>query len=102
MQPGQIEVEGLTEMRGVSEYFQTQLSNTKPTDTVSLWILNRLGRIPRASECFQIDGLEACVEQASRRFVQRVRLTRASVDDAAAEDAPAADVVSGNRSTDGK
>lgn len=95
VRPGQIVVEGLAEMRGVSEYFHAHLSNTKPTDTVSLWILNRLGRIPAPSETFQIDGLQARVEQASRRFVQRVMLTRtdeaARPPEAVAERSPTAD-----------
>jgi len=48
----------------------------KPTDPVSLWILNHTEYIPAVGERFVIDGLEVVVEKASRRRIKQVRVRR--------------------------
>lgn len=81
---GQISVSGSAEMRQVEFYFHLEDLLGKPTDTVSLWILNHAERIPEAGERFQINGLDVYVENATRRQIERVRITRSA--EAAATD----------------
>ena len=78
LEPGAILVGGMTEMRNVSDYFELDEPPGKPTDTVSLWVLDHAGRIPRAGEGFIIDDLLVKVVLASNRFIQQVRIERAS------------------------
>jgi len=68
-------VEGTMELREVMEFFDMELSG-KPTDTVNFWILGHVKRIPTAGESFTIDGLAIRVEEASRRRIKRVTLSR--------------------------
>jgi len=68
-------VEGTMELREVMEFFDIELSG-KPTDTVNFWILGHVKRIPSAGESFTIDGLAVRVEEASRRRIKRVALSR--------------------------
>jgi CBS domain containing-hemolysin-like protein len=72
--PGRLLVSGLAEMRMLFDYYGTELPSCKPTDRVSLWVLNHTGRIPAAKESFLIDGFAVKVIQASRRFVQRLEI----------------------------
>jgi len=74
---GAILAGGMTEMRGVAAYFGIEEPPTgKPTDTVSLWVLDHVGRIPGTGESFVIDGLVVKVTRASNRFIQQVRIER--------------------------
>ena len=71
----EIAVEGTVEVRVVEEFFDKKLSG-KPTDTVNFWILNHAERIPETGEHFIIDELSVEVQKASRRRIERVRLSR--------------------------
>lgn len=76
LETGVVVVGGITEMRTVADYFGFDEPPCKPTDTVSLWVLDHAGRIPRAGEGFIIDGLLVKVIRASNRFIQQVRIER--------------------------
>lgn len=76
---GAIMVRGMVEMRNVAEYYGLAEPPGKPTDTVSLWVLKHVGRIPETGESFEIDGMDVRVELASNRFVQQVRIQRAEL-----------------------
>jgi CBS domain containing-hemolysin-like protein len=82
---GAILAGGMAEMRNVADYFGIEEPPGKPTDTVSLWVLDHVGRIPAAGEAFVIDGFLVKVTRASNRFIQQVRIERATVDGAAEE-----------------
>ena len=71
---------GMAEMRNVADYFGIEESHGKPTDTVSLWVLDHVGRIPAAGEAFVIDGFVVKVTRASNRFIQQVRIERRPAD----------------------
>ncbi len=73
--PDRIIADGQLELRVVTEHFALELPG-KPTDTVSYWILNHAGRIPRAGEEFDIDGFKVRVEQATDRSICSVSLQR--------------------------
>ena len=45
-------------------------------ETVGGYLLARLGRVPRAGEVFDVDGLSVEVLEAERRRVHRVRVER--------------------------
>ena len=45
-------------------------------ETVGGYVLSRFGRVPRAGESLDIDGLRVAVLEAERRRVQRVRIRR--------------------------
>jgi CBS domain containing-hemolysin-like protein len=72
---GGILVNGEVELRVVEEFFDLALPG-KPTDTVSRWILGHTARIPSQGECFELDGLEVRVQNASARRIRQVELTR--------------------------
>lgn len=76
---------GMAEMRNVAEYFGIEEPPGKPTDTVSLWVLDHVGRIPAPGEAFIIDGFVVKVTRASNRFIQQVRIERTAVDQAPQE-----------------
>ena len=67
-------VQGMVEMRNIAEYYSMEEPPGKPTDTVSLWVLKHVGRIPETGESFVIDDMNVTVELASNRFVQQVRI----------------------------
>lgn len=75
-------IEGAAELRVVEHYFDLDLPG-KPTDTVSLWILNHTETIPQAAEVFIIDGLEIRIVEASPRAIEQVSIRRAVAGDAA-------------------
>ncbi len=85
LKPGQIAVDGNTELRIVQDYFHRENLSEKPTDTVSLWILNHAARIPKSGEEFTIAGLTVYVEKASQRRIQQVRIARAEEPDSSGE-----------------
>ena len=68
-------VDGAAELRVVEDYFALDLPG-KPTDTVSLWILNHTASIPRENETFLIDGLEVKINKATSRRIYRVTIRR--------------------------
>ena len=72
-------VEGASELRVVEDYFGLDLPG-KPTDTVSLWILNHTETIPQAGEVFMIDALEIRIVEASPRCIEQVSIRRAVAD----------------------
>jgi len=69
----EIVAEGSTELRVVEEFFNLELPG-KPTDTVSLWILNHTEYIPRQNEAFTIDNLEVKIVKASDRSIDQVNI----------------------------
>ncbi|MEN8133570.1 MAG: hemolysin family protein [Pseudomonadota bacterium] len=69
---GELLVEGTEELRVVEEHLGVHLKG-KPTDTVSLWLLEQAEHIPRSGEHFEINGVVVIVEKASRRKIRRVR-----------------------------
>jgi CBS domain containing-hemolysin-like protein len=77
LEEGGILVNGEAELRVVEEFFDMDLPG-KPTDTVSLWILNHTARIPSKDETFSIDGLDILVQDADERRIREVILNRAS------------------------
>ncbi len=68
-------VDGATELRVISNHFDIELPG-KPTDTVSLWILQKLKVIPETGEKVMIDGLEVSISEASSRRIGTVRISR--------------------------
>ena len=68
-------VSGEAELRVVEEFFDMELPG-KPTDTVSLWILNHTARIPAKDEQFSIDGLDILVQNADERRILEVIMNR--------------------------
>jgi CBS domain containing-hemolysin-like protein len=68
-------VDGAAELRVVEEFFALDLPG-KPTDTVSLWILNHTACIPQENETFEIDGLEVKINKATSRRIYRVTIRR--------------------------
>ena len=71
----EILVDGAAELRVVEEYFSLDLPG-KPTDTVSLWILNHTACIPKEQETFVIDDLEVKINKATSRRIYRVTIRR--------------------------
>jgi CBS domain containing-hemolysin-like protein len=76
LKPGRIVVDGRTELRAIMGYFKDIQLPGKPTDSVSLWLLNRIERIPTTGEKFQLDGLQVSVTKASKRRIQTLSITR--------------------------
>jgi len=73
----EIIAEGSTELRVVEEFFDLELPG-KPTDTVSLWILNHTEYIPGENETFTIDNLEVNIVKASNRSIDQVNIRRSA------------------------
>ena len=69
----EIMVDGSTELRVVERYFDTEIPG-KPTDTVSLWVLQKIKAIPAPGETFVIDGLEVSIDEATHRSIDRVHI----------------------------
>ena len=70
-------VDGATELRVVEEFFGLELPG-KPTDTVSLWILNHTEYIPAENETFSIDTLQVKIVRASDRSIDQVDIRRSA------------------------
>jgi putative hemolysin len=68
-------VEGSAELRVLEAYFDLELPG-KPTDTVSLWVLNHTESIPRPDETFLIDGMEVTILEASSRSINKLDIRR--------------------------
>jgi CBS domain containing-hemolysin-like protein len=69
----EITVDGSTELRVVERYFDTEIPG-KPTDTVSLWVLQKIKAIPAPGETFSIDGLEVSIDEATHRSIDKVHI----------------------------
>jgi CBS domain containing-hemolysin-like protein len=69
----EITVDGSTELRVVERYFDTEIPG-KPTDTVSLWVLQKIKAIPAPGESFTIDGLEVSIDEATHRSIDKVHI----------------------------
>ena len=80
----EIIVEGSAELRVVEEYFDLELPG-KPTDTVSLWVLNHTESIPQADEKFVIDGMQVTILEASSRSIEKIDIRRPAAEDAQLE-----------------
>jgi len=81
-------LEGNTELRIIEAHFAQDFAG-KPYDSVNLWIIRSLERIPSPGETFVIEGLEVRIERASRRRIHEVRICRpAAVESGAASEAP--------------
>jgi len=74
-------IDGSAELRTVESLFQMDLPG-KPTDTVSLWILNHTEKIPKTGERFIIDDLEVKIVQATSRSIEKVIIRRTQQADA--------------------
>jgi putative hemolysin len=68
-------LDGTTELRVLESHFSRDLAG-KPTDSVNLWIISHLARIPSPGERFILEGLEVRIERASRRRIHEVRISR--------------------------
>jgi CBS domain containing-hemolysin-like protein len=68
-------VDGTTELRVLEAHFEQDLAG-KPYDSVNLWIIRHLERIPAPGETFVIEGLAVKIERASRRRIHEVRISR--------------------------
>ncbi|RDE51941.1 MAG: HlyC/CorC family transporter [Candidatus Accumulibacter meliphilus] len=68
-------VDGMTELRVLEGHFGQELSG-KPYDSVNLWVITHLERIPEAGEHLALEGLEVRIERASRRRIHEVRIRR--------------------------
>ncbi len=71
----ELAVDGAAELRVVEEFFGLDLPS-KPTDTVSLWILTHIESIPQENDVFTIDDLEVSIVKASPRCIDEVVLRR--------------------------
>ena len=71
----EIIVQGSTELRDVEDFFDIELPG-KPTDTVSLWILNHTEYIPDEDETFTINELEVRILKASERSIEQVNISQ--------------------------
>ena len=80
-------VDGATELRVVERFFRVDLPG-KPTDSVSLWILNFTEEIPTANTQMGIDGLAVEILKASPRRIHQVRIRRGHEGLPAPEDKP--------------
>jgi len=65
---GRIDLDDVNEMLGVS-------LPTEEADTLGGFIYNQLGRVPKAKENIQLNGLTLNIEQISGRRIQKVRAT---------------------------
>jgi len=68
-------LDGTTELRVLESHFNRDLAG-KPTDSVNLWIISHLERIPSPGERFLLEGLDVRIERASRRRIHEVRVSR--------------------------
>jgi CBS domain containing-hemolysin-like protein len=68
-------LDGSTELRIIEAHFAQDFAG-KPYDSVNLWIIRSLERIPAPGESFEIEGLEVRIERASRRRIHEVRIRR--------------------------
>lgn len=68
-----IVVDGTTELRVVEHHFDTEIPG-KPTDTVSLWILQKAEAIPAPGEKFIINDLEVSILEATKRSIDKVEI----------------------------
>jgi CBS domain containing-hemolysin-like protein len=80
----EIIIEGSAELRVVEEYFDLELPG-KPTDTVSLWVLNHTESIPVPDEKFLIDGLEVTIIEASSRSINKLDIRLPATTETAVE-----------------
>lgn len=72
-------VEGSAELRVVETFFNIDLPG-KPTDTLSLWVLEHLERIPEEGERFTLDGLDILIQTASSSRIDQIIIERPSKD----------------------
>lgn len=68
-------VEGSTELRVVENFFDIDLPG-KPTDTLNLWILEHVERIPEEDERFELDGLNVLIQSASSSRIDTIIIER--------------------------
>ncbi|WP_248595324.1 transporter associated domain-containing protein [Candidatus Accumulibacter phosphatis] len=68
-------VDGITELRVLEDHFGQELAG-KPYDSVNLWVITHLERLPTAGEHLVLEGLEVRIERASRRRIHEVRIRR--------------------------
>ncbi len=73
----EIIVQGSTELRDVEDFFEIELPG-KPTDTVSLWILNHTEYIPSEDETFTINELDVRILKASERSIEQVNIRKSA------------------------
>jgi CBS domain containing-hemolysin-like protein len=72
-QENELLLDGTTELRVLESSFGKDLAG-KPTDSINLWIISHLERIPAPGERFVLEGLEVRIERASRRRIHEVNV----------------------------
>ncbi|MBP6709525.1 MAG: HlyC/CorC family transporter [Candidatus Accumulibacter sp.] len=82
-------LDGTTELRILEAHFEQDLAG-KPYESVNLWIIRHLERIPAPGENFVLEGLEVKIERASRRRIHEVRIRRPRATDLQPDAEPAA------------
>ena len=70
---GSVVVSGGTALGEVEEIVDTQLPQG-PWDTIGGLVFDRAGRVPRAGESVEVDGLRLVVEQVKGRRIDQVRI----------------------------
>ncbi|MBF0589268.1 MAG: HlyC/CorC family transporter [Magnetococcales bacterium] len=73
--PGLVLVDGATELKELADHFEMELQG-RPSDPVSLWVLNHIARIPKVGESFQLEGLKVVIARASKRRIIQVQACR--------------------------
>ncbi len=68
------EVRGSALVSDVSQRLQIALPEAEDYDTIGGYLMDRLGRIPRAGESVEIDGARLTVMEATRRRVDKIRV----------------------------
>jgi putative hemolysin len=75
---------GRTHVRELEERLRVKVEGDG-YETVGGYLLSHVGRVPAVGETFDIDGLSVEVLEAERRRINRVRVSRAVIEPAAAE-----------------
>jgi CBS domain containing-hemolysin-like protein len=71
-------VDGTTELRVLEAHFGQELAG-KPYDSVNLWIITHLERIPAPGETFVAEGLRSGSSARHGARIHEVRISRSSV-----------------------
>jgi hemolysin (HlyC) family protein len=67
-------VAGRFDLDGLVDHFDIEEEPEGHFNTVGGWIFDRVGRVPRAGDSFEIDGFSVHIEVASERQIRRARI----------------------------
>ena len=70
----EILVHGQTEVGRINHFFNTELSEERPT--IAGLLLEKLGRLPRSGEHVVTDGVDIVVDEVNERAIVRVRILK--------------------------